>query len=185
MKSILGGLISAGVFLIFQGCSTAPLFPNYTSEEVQKEQFGVLIAEPDVYRGRAVKVAGRVVGVESTEKGTLIIAEWLPYPQKGQYGPGDNEFTGQNRFTLLYPGAIDPWSSWQGNRFIMTGEIEGTQNMVASFTGATREVPYMVARCIHVWEVGDNLWWNQPDTDPSGYPYLQQTFCVQRNESTS
>jgi starvation-inducible outer membrane lipoprotein len=149
------------------------------------EEFGVFVAQPDVYRGRAVKLAGRIVGVESTEKGTLIVAEWLPYPQKGQYGPGANEFTGQNRFKLLYPGVIDPWSSWQGNRFVMTGNIEGTQNMVASFTGASKSVPYMVARCIHVWEVGDNTWWDQPDTEPGGYPYLQHTYCANKEGDIS
>lgn len=185
MKSILWGFAIAGCFLIFQGCSSAPLFPTNSSDEVQKEEFGVFVAQPDVYRGRAVKLAGRVVRVESTEKGTLIIAEWLPYPQKGQYGPGANETTGQNRFKLLYPGVIDPWSSWQGNRFVMTGEIEGTQEMVSSFTGVSKPVPYMVARCIHVWEVGDNTWWVQPDTEPGGYPYLQHTYCAPKGGNAS
>lgn len=185
MKSILWGFAIAGCYLISQGCSSAPLFPNNSSDEVKKEEFGVFVAQPDVYRGRAVKLAGRVVGVEYTEKGTLIVAEWLPYPKKGQYGPGGNEFTGKDRFTLLYPGVIDTWSSWQGNRFVMTGKIEGTQDLVASFTGASKSVPYMVARCIHVWEVGDNTWWEQPDTEPGGYPYLQHTYCANKEGSIS
>ena len=178
MKSILWGLAITGTFLIFQGCSTGPVFPNNSSKEVQKEEFGVFIAKPEVYRGRAVKLAGRIVGVENTEKGTLIFAEWLPYPKEGQYGPSANDITGENRFTLLYPGTIDKGSSWQGNRFVMTGEIKGTKDVVASFTGASKAVPHMVARCIHLWEVGDNIWWTQPDTDPGGYPYLQQTYCA-------
>lgn len=185
MKSILWGLVTAALLLVLPACSSAPMFPSNSSQEVQKEQFGVFVAEPDVYRGRAVKLAGRVVGVETTENGTLIVAEWLPYPKKGQYGPGTNDFTSRDRFTLLYPGVINPWSSWQGNRFVMTGEIEGTQDMVASFTGASKSVPYMVARCIHVWEVGDNTWWDQPDTEPGGYPYLQQTYCASKKGKIS
>ena len=170
MKNILWGLAIACSLFIFQGCTTDPMFPTNSSDEVKKEEFGVLVAEPDVYRGRAVKLAGRVVGVESTDKGTLIIAEWLPYPTQGAYGPETNDISGQNRFKLLYPGDLDPWSSWQGNRFVMTGEIEGTQDMVSSFTGVSKPVPYMVARCIHMWEVGDNTWWVQPDTEPPDTP---------------
>ena len=185
MKYMLSGLAVAGFFLIFQGCTTGPMFPTNSSNAVQKEEFGVLVAQPDVYRGRAVKLAGRVVGVEPTDNGTLIIAEWLPYPKKGAYGPEANEFTGQYRFKLLYPGDIDSWSSWQGNRFVMTGEINGTQDMVSSFTGVSKPVPYMVARCIHVWEVGDNTWWVQPDTEPGGYPYLQHTYCAPKTENAS
>ena len=178
MKKTLLALTITGLYLFPQGCGSVPIFPNNASQEVNKEQFGVLVAKPDVYRGQAVKLAGRVVGVKTTEKGTMILAEWLPLPEEGQYGPGSNQIAQQDRFSFLYPGAIDSWGTWKGNRFIVTGEIEGTHEVISSLTGHSKSLPYMVARCIHVWEIGDNLWWDQPDTDPGGYPYLQKTYCA-------
>ena len=175
MRRILLAIAVSGVVLFSQACSSVPIFPKNDSPEVK--EFGVLVAEPDVYRGRAMKLAGRMIAVENTEKGTLIHAEWLPYPKDGQYGPSTNQIVRQDRFTLLYPGSLDSLGAWKGNRFIMMGKIEGTQDVVASMTGRTKPVPYMVARCLHVWKIGDNLWWDQPDTEPTGYPYLQETYC--------
>lgn len=178
MKRLIFAFTIVAMYLFAHGCSSAPLFPTDDTQAVTQEQFGVLTAKPDVYRGRAVKLAGRMVGVETTDKGTMILAEWLPLPSEGQYGPASNPITQQDRFSFLYPGNIDTWGTWKGNRFIITGEIEGSQEVISSLTGQSKSLPYMVARCIHVWEIGDNLWWTQPDTEPGGYPYLQKTYCA-------
>ncbi len=190
LKDLTGSVINqlrmtlsgGGLCLLLSGCTFPAPSPNHTSPEFRMEEFGAVVAQPDVYRGRAVRLAGRIVRVEKTEKGTEILADWLPFPAKGQYGPGSNKFDRQGRFSVLYPEPIHRWSSWQGNRFTMTGHLEGTVEMIDSFTGTTATIPAMVARCLHLWETGDNLWGDQPDNDFSGYPYRKQTYCTQNQE---
>ena len=185
MNKLIFALPIIATYLFSQGCSSMTPFPGNGTQAVDQEQFGVLVAKPDVYRGRAVKLAGRMIGVETTDRGTVVLAEWLPIPKTGEYGPSANRTDQQNRFTFLYPGAIDSEGSWKGNRFVMMGEIEGTQEVVASMTGHSQPLPFMVARCLHIWKIGDNMWWDQPDTDPGGYPYLQKTYCANADKEVS
>src|SRR5215467_4349878 len=56
-------------------CSTPPLFPSEATRDAAPLQFGVLEAKPDVFKGRVVQLAGRIVGIEQSPDGILIRAQ--------------------------------------------------------------------------------------------------------------
>ena len=170
----------AGLLLFLQqGCAGGPTFPENGGETLKgSTEFGVLSATPDTYMGRAVRLAGRMVSVEETDQGTMILAEWLPFPEPGQYGPAEAVPVKIRRFTLHYPGKIDPMGLWYGNKFIVTGAVTGTSPMVTA-DGATKTIPNIKARCLHVWKTGDSeLSDSNPDVEQTGFPPLEQTYCT-------
>ena len=150
-------LLCGGVLLALAlGCTNVPVFPDNGSKAFSSSnEFGVLTAQPDTYKGRAVRLAGRMVGIEATEQGTMIMAEWLPFPERGEYGPAAPVGAKTSRFALLYPGTIDPMGTWHGNKFIAAGQTQGTVAIV-TLEGTSESIPYMVARCLHVWKTGDS-----------------------------
>ena len=65
MKSLaLGFALVAG--LTAAGCSTPSLFPPDATSNLVPSEFGVVQAQPDVFKGRVVQMAGRIVGVEES-----------------------------------------------------------------------------------------------------------------------
>ena len=171
-------LIGAGLLLSFAGCSSTSLFPKNGSEILKSEaEFGVLTAQPDVYQGRAIRLAGRMVGVETTNQGTIVVAEWLPYPNNEYEGPDDSGMKPQGRFAVFYPGKLGAEGSLHGNKFLAIGKMEGKQAM-GSLGGPSRNLPYMTARCLHVWKTGDAVIETTiPDVENTGYPVTEETYC--------
>lgn len=179
MRHIITVIGVAAVLALTLGCSGVATFPDNGAAAVSSgSEFGVLVAKPDTYQGRAIRLAGRIVDVETTDRGTMIIAEWLPFPVPGQNGPGMLSGKEPGRFTLLYAGKLDPMSTMYGNKFVVAGAVKGTKDMI-TWQGTSESVPYVEARCLHVWksgagEVADNV----PDTEASGFPALEQTYCA-------
>ena len=170
-------LPTALLFLVLTGCASPPTFENNGSQALQSEsEFGVMTAQPDVFQGRAVRMAGRIVGVESTDQGTMVTAEWLPYPQTEYEGPEDSGMVALDRFVFFYPGKLDSEGSLHGNKFLVIGKKEGVQSLV-NFGGTYDEFPYISARCLHVWKTGDAAIETQPDVEFTGYPVAEQTYC--------
>ena len=173
--------IFAGVLVVIfslQGCSSIPMFPsNGSSEAVEStSEFGVLIAKPDAYTGRAIKMAGKIVGVERSGQSTVVFAEWLPYPALQFAGPDEPAPSNGRRFTVLYPGQVDAEGSLHGNKFLVIGDVKGTKSMI-TLEGISKEFPHIVARCLHVWKSGDDEIEQIPDFENTGYPVAQQTYC--------
>lgn len=163
---------------VLQGCAAGPTFPDNGAVTLKaSNEFGVLSAKPDTYQGRAIRLAGRMVSVEATDEGTMIVAEWLPFPEPGQYGPAESRVRAGERFTLRYPGKLDPMGSWYGNKFIVAGAMKGTSDII-TIDGLTKPVPHVEARCLHVWKTGDSeLSDAAPDVEQTGFPPLEQTYC--------
>ncbi len=91
-----------------------------------------------------VKLAGRMIGFDPTDEGTVILAEWLPYPVDLDLedGPKDHDVDTGMRFALRYPGEThDPQLIWKGNKFIMEGTIQGTRTMVLDMFGHQKNAP--------------------------------------------
>ena len=159
------------LWVIVSGCASAPIFEGNGSHTLKSEsEFGVLTAQPDVYQGRAVKLAGRIVGVESTNGGTLVSAEWLPYPDVEYVGP--NEMArGGGKFTIFYPGKLDAAGRQYGNKLLVVGKVDKTQSMSA------RGAPHVMAKCLHVWKTGADEIEIQPDDEFIGHPVSEETYC--------
>ena len=165
-------LSTSFLLVILAGCASAPIFEGNGSQALKSEsEFGVLTAQPDVYQGRAVKLAGRIVGVESTNGGTLVSAEWLPYPDVEYVGPNEMERVRDRKFTIFYPGTLDAKGRQYGNKLLVVGKVGDPQSI------SSRGAPYVMAKCLHVWKTGNDAIEIQPDDEFIGYPVVEETYC--------
>ena len=171
----LGILIGVGVLAGFTGCSSPAQFPiNGSHALTSTSEFGVLTAQPDVYKGRAMKLAGRMVSVESTAHGTVVLADWLPYPQVESDGPEDEAAPRHSQFTVMYPGKLDADGSLYGNKFLAVGKMDGTQSGEEG-NDAAKNLPTVIAHCLHVWKTGDA----EIELLDNEYFVMEETYCAE------
>jgi outer membrane lipoprotein len=166
---------------VLAGCSSSPLFPPETVSDVTTPEFGVLQAKTDVFSGRAVQVAGRIIGVEESANGSMILAQELPVVKHPAFGPTEPTVTDKpaSSFFILYKGKVDPHALWFGNKFIVVGVDEGQRTL--AIDGIPRTKPYLVARCMHVWKTGGYGSYGIDDfpyTTDGYYPLEHQTYCA-------
>lgn len=160
-----------GLVLLFAigGCASVPMFPaNGTPVMDKGSDFGVLEAKADTFKGQAMKLAGRMIGVRTEGTETVILAEWLPYPSDQTLGPNESMGRRDRLFTVRYPGPIDSMGTWKGNKFLAVGQVEGTSG----------SLPSLLAKCLRVWKSGEAPLQEAPDVEFSGYPVLSQTYCT-------
>jgi starvation-inducible outer membrane lipoprotein len=164
------------LLVLVAGCSTPALFPSDIANNSSSLEFGVLQAKPDVFNGRVVQLAGRIVGVEQADGGTLILAHELPLVKHPAYGPTEaSERT--SAFAILYPGKVEPNALWYGNKFVVIAVAQGEQTVAVD--GIPRKEPYMVAQCMHVWKTGGYYDVSDfPHVFDGYYPLEQQTYCA-------
>ena len=109
----------------------------------------MLQAKTDVFKGRVVQLAGRIVGIEESANGTIILARELPVEKQPVFGPAETNKP-MKAFAVLYPGKVDSNALWYGNKFIVVAVAQGEKTL--AIDGIPRTEPYVVARCMHVWE---------------------------------
>jgi starvation-inducible outer membrane lipoprotein len=168
MNALAKSVITLMAFSL-TACATGP-FPSSAMKDVDpKVDFGVLKAQPDVYKGRAVQLAGRIVDVEPVEGGTLIVARSLPVRGNQPVESITEPERPTGKFAFLYPGKIPPADLQFGNEFLVVAQMQGEK---------TRREPYLVARCVHVWRTGplDEIS-DFPDWLDTYYPLEEQTYC--------
>jgi len=164
--------------IVSVGCSTPSFFPPEATRDAAALEFGVLEAKPDVFKGRVVQLAGRIVGVQQSADGILIRAQELPIQQQPAYGPAETS-KGTPVFAIMYPGKVDEKALWFGNKLLVVAVAQGSHSMEVA--GIQRTTPYVVARCMHVWKTGEYGSYGIADfpyiTD-SYYPLEHQTYCA-------
>ena len=111
-------ILSLLASLLLAGCSATPLFPPEAMTDVSSPEFGVLQAKTDVFKGRVVQLAGRIVGIEESANGTIILARELPVEKHPVFGPAETNKP-MKAFAVLYPGKVDSNALWFGNKFIV------------------------------------------------------------------
>ncbi|MDT7042861.1 Slp family lipoprotein [Candidatus Nitronereus thalassa] len=163
-------LIGCGLILWLTGCASSPFFPNNGQVVKSETEFGVLKAEPDVYKGGTVKLAARIVSVEPSKQGTLVVAEWLPYPQSEYDGPEDIGWVSKGLVAVYYPDKLDAEGSLYGNKFLAIGKMVGV-------TDSQSKLPYMTARCLHVWKTGAADIGDSADE----YDISEERYCAENN----
>lgn len=162
-------LIGSGLILWLTGCASSPFFPTNGQILKSEAEFGVLKAEPDVYKGN-VKLAARIVSVEPSTHGTLVLAEWLPYPQIEYEGPEDAGWVSKGLVAVFYPDKLDAEGSLYGNKFLAIGKM-------AEGTDSRSELPLMTARCLHVWKTG-YAGVGEPDDE---YDISEERYCTEND----
>jgi starvation-inducible outer membrane lipoprotein len=176
MKSV--SLVLAILSLMISGCSTPALFPPEATTNVTPSEFGVLHAQPDVFKGRVVQLAGRIVGVEESANGFLIRAQELPFQEHPAYGPAEtNKRTPE--FAITYRGKLDDRALWFGNKLVVLAVAQGDHNITVD--GIVRREPLVVAKCMHVWKTGEYGSYgisDFPHVTDTYYPLEHETYCV-------
>ena len=133
----------------------------------------------DVFEGRVVQLAGRIVGIEESASGTIILARELPVEKHPVFGPTETNKP-MLSFAVLYPGKVDRNALWFGNKFIVVAVARRTKNVgtLMAFLAQNRIV---VARCMHVWKTGAYGSYgieDYPHTSDGYYPLEHQTYCA-------
>jgi starvation-inducible outer membrane lipoprotein len=138
-------------------------------------QISIFSSEVDTYlKGRVAQVGGRMISARFSEKGTIITAHELPL--KDGSSPPDEKARPMGIFVFLFAGQIDSAGIQPGNEFVLVGEVEGVE-LVQTDT-VRRPVPFLVARCVHVWKSGSYAMADFPHL-PGGYsPLEQHTYCL-------
>ncbi|HET9130744.1 MAG TPA: Slp family lipoprotein [Terriglobia bacterium] len=175
MKTI-DRLLVLGASVLVTACST-PLFPPSVTQDVTALEFGVLQAQPDVFRGQVVQLGGRIVGAEETKDGMLIRVQELPVDKHPVYGPSET-LSPTMEFAILYRGKVDPAGIQFGNKLIVVALAKGSQSV--NVDGAPRMEPYLVARCMHVWKTGEYGSYgieDFPHTVDGYWPLEHETYC--------
>ena len=180
MKALLA---TAAVMLSFPlvACAAPEIFPPEVVKDIgKKTDFGVLKAQPDAFKGRAVLLAGQIVAAEEGSNGTLILVKRLPMAEHPAYGPTHTgEITGE-QFAVLYPGKVDSEGLWFGNKLMVVAVAQGNQEVTIQ-DGIPRVKPYVVARCMHVWKTGEYGSYDIsdfPHVTDTYYPLPEQTYCA-------
>ena len=163
------------VGIVSVGCSTPSLFPPEAIRDTAPLQFGVLEAKPDVFKGRVVQLAGRIVGIERSAEGILIRAQELPLARNPGSGPVEL-VKGTPEFAIIYPGKVDEKALWFWNKFVVVGLAQGSHTIHVD--GVSHTAPYVVARCIHIWKTGSYRIEDYPHLTDGYYPLEHQTYCA-------
>jgi len=177
MKPLFISLIGL-VGIVSIGCSTPSLFPPEATRDAAPLQFGALEAKPDVFKGRVVQLAGRIVGVEEAADGILIRAQELPMQEHPRYGPA-LVYKGTPEFAIKYPGKVDKQALWFGNKLVVIAIAQGARSI--NVEGIPRTAPYVVARCMHIWKTGEYGSYgieDFPHVTDTYYPLEHQTYCA-------
>ena len=177
MKAPLTSMVAI-LGIVSVGCSTPSLFPPEATRDAAPLEFGVLEAKPDVFKGRVVQLAGRIVGVQHSADGILIRAQELPIQQQPAYGPAETN-KGTPVFAIMYPGKVDENALWYGNKLLVVAVAQGSHPVVAD--GVTRTAPFVVARCMHIWKTGEYGSYgiaDFPHLTDGYYPLEHQTYCA-------
>lgn len=182
-----------GILVVSSGCqglpTTEPTFPEDDVRAVRTAtQFDALVQQAGRGERMQIKLAGRVVRVEVTDQGAVVLANWLPFPRHTslESAPSDSQAAGGREFVFLFPGKIgdpftpngvyDPAAGWEGNRFLMEGALAGIKTMTVEALGEEKSLLYVTVRCIHVWETGESELASQPDSQWAGS--VARTFCA-------
>jgi starvation-inducible outer membrane lipoprotein len=173
MRSLIS--VVAVVVTALAGCSSAPFPPSRTKDVNPNIQFGVLEAQPDAYKGQAVQLAGRIVDVLPTAEGTLVVVQSLPIKNNQPLDSLDEPMASTGKFAFLYQGKITPAELRYGNEVMVLAQSQGSRVIDV---GIPR--PYLVARCVHIWETGEDRISDFPDYLDTYFPLPERTYCTKQ-----
>ena len=183
MRRFAGYALASLITVI--GCAPTTPFPPKAMEKVaQNFDFDAWKeASPTNVSGKSdsgtkVQLGGRIVQVNPSEKGTLVVAEQLPIANRPVYGPTDTgQRTGSYEFALQYAGELPADALRFGNRFIVVGTTQGRKSVVVD--GAPKSEPFLVADCIPSWQTGTSSIQGFKVDVGAGFSTLpEQTYCA-------
>jgi len=144
IKTAPAAILLILTILIFAGC--APVISDTALKDVDRGlTFAEIIKNPSQYKGSAVLLGGRVIGVSNREN--ITIAEVLQFPLSRRMRPRTRKGS-KGRFILRVNGFLDPLV-YKG-RLITTAGTLGAP-MTRPLGKATYTYPVIEARELHLW----------------------------------
>lgn len=121
-------------------------------------QFDDMAGNSSKYQGRTVMLAGAIVSIDETDEGYQVLAQWLPYPKsQPEEGPIASESDGKRHFLFRFVGKRErEFYTIHGNKFLLDGTVEGTKKGLVHLLGSEKDLLYVNAKCVHVWETGES-----------------------------
>lgn len=152
---------------------------NGTKMVTTSTQFDEIAENSSSYLGQEKKLAGAVVSIDQTDEGYMILAEWLPYPKTQlEEGPKVEQSDRSRHFLIRFIGKREKeFYTTRGNIFLLEGTVEGTKKALVNVFGPRKDLLYVNAKCIRIWETGQ-------DTDRSSQldnpypPTRNRTLCA-------
>lgn len=153
-----------GLVGLQSGCTTLPgsdLLTSKGNEEkmvTTSSQFDEMAGNSSRYLGQEKMVAGAIVSIDQADEGYLVLAEWLPYPKTQlEQGPVASQTDGDRHFLIRFIGKREKeFYTTRGNIFLLEGTVEGTKKALVQVFGPRKELLYINAKCVHIWETGQD-----------------------------
>ncbi|MBA3613664.1 MAG: hypothetical protein H0W49_12280 [Nitrospirales bacterium] len=179
------GIIVLGILGLVglqMGCTTLPgsdllsSKSNWTKTVTTNQQFDELAENSSNFLSQEKKLAGAVVSIDQTDEGYIILAEWLPYPKTElEEGPKIGQSDMSRHFLIRFIGKREKeFYTTRGNIFLLEGTVEGTKKALVNVFGPRKDLLYVKAKCIRIWETGQ-------DRDPSSQ--LDNQYPPRRNRT--
>ena len=137
------------VYGLFSFTSCAPVISKQLREQVTKElTLGVVLKNPDVYKGKTVLWSGVIISSVNLKEGTMIEVLQKPADMEGR--PKDVDES-EGRFLALNPSYLDVAIYSQGRKVTVGGEVQGKKIQRLGEI----EYSYSLIRVkeIHLWPV--------------------------------
>lgn len=174
-----------GLCILLGACGTPTIFPPHIMKDVETETFDFKVWKEQQYYPfsadpvpRKVQLGGRIVEVDRTSAGVVILAEELPIVRHPAYGPKAVERDGSFAFAIVFNGFPESSMLQVGNRLIAVGTTEGIRGEAVD--GIPRPMPHLAAQCIHLWKTQGKEIENFPyELGGTYYPLEERTFCVE------
>ncbi len=166
---------------LLAACSTPPLFPAAEVKDVDPNiRFASLEADPATFKGRVVQLAGRIVRLDQSADGTLVVMHRLRVMEHPAYGPAEAVTKGPiGEFSFLFPRKLDPTAIAVGDRLIVIGTVQGAR--AVPLDGGTKTEPYLLAHCIHIWDTkGEEIYEYTARHGGDFYPMIEATYCTRK-----
>jgi hypothetical protein len=124
-----------------------------------------------------VPVGGRIV-TTTQQDGVLVVVEKLPLLHDDPTQGPDDKAPAEGWFMFSLKGNIEELGRKPGNKLVVVGKWEGTQ--VAEVGSLKRDVPYLVARCVHIYKTGREKISEFPHLTDGYYPLPRETYCARK-----
>jgi len=139
------------MLIVLAGCSTTQ---KTTKAQVSYEKipFSQILASPDTYKGRTVRLGGVIIGTENREEETIL--EILEKPLSRQGRPKSGDVSG-GRFMVVFGGFLDEAIYRPDRNVTIIGEIIGIKT--AAIGELDYHYPLLSGRDIRLWEDRGNF----------------------------
>jgi starvation-inducible outer membrane lipoprotein len=162
--------------LCIAACARTPVFSSEVREGVETNfDFTAWRMMPNAHIGRKVQLGGRIIEADVKKDEIVMVVAQLPIAEHPTFGPKDvGKRSGE--YAISHTGHMD--SKWlvAGNHVMVVGTTEKAQAVMVD--EVQRSLPFLHARCVHIWKTGRKEISDFPFNAGAGYdPLEEETFC--------